>query len=110
MHRKALQERWSLFVPIIRTLIKKEMFVAPGFWGFVALQVLGLLGLAIYSYRKYRLKTKNNNGESSTPKPDTPTKPAHTGRRQSASLLKHGFLTPDGAVGPAMKDHGLNAL
>ena len=142
--------------------------MASVFWGPVALLILGLLGLAVYIYRKYRLKPKNNNGESSSPKPDThqipykisyvpsdrawsgsvsgimalktltykpyecledarygfkivgltpterkkeqPHKTRAHGVKTVASLLKHGFLTSDGADGQVITDHGLNAL
>ena len=138
------------------------------FWGLVALLILGLLGLAVYSYRKYRSKRKNNKGESSSPKPavdqlpykisyvpsdkewsgsvsgvmplktltykqyecledarygfkivgitpterkkEQPHKTRAHGVKTVASLLKHGFLTSDGADGQVITDHGLNAL
>ena len=138
------------------------------FWGLVALLILGLLGLAVYSYRKNRPKRKNNKGESSSPKPaadqlpykisyvpsdkewsgsvsgvmplktltykqyecledarygfkivgitpterkkEQPHKTRAHGVKTVASLLKHGFLTSDGADGQVITDHGLNAL
>ena len=142
--------------------------MASVFWGPVALLILGLLGLAVYIYRKYRLKPKNKNGENFTPKPDTdqipfkisyvpsdrewsgsvsgvmplktltykqyecledarygfkivgitpterkkeqPHKTRAHGVKTVASLLKHGFLTSDGADRHIISDHGLNAL
>ena len=138
------------------------------FWGLVALLILGLLGLAVYSYRKNRPKRKNNKAESSPPKPaadqlpykisyvpsdkewsgsvsgvmplktltykqyecledarygfkivgitpterkkEQPHKTRAHGVKTVASLLKHGFLTSDGADGQVITDHGLNAL
>ena len=138
------------------------------YWGLAAFLVSGLLGLAIYSYRKYRFKPKNTTWESSTRNPDTdqipykisyapsdrawsgsisgimplrtltykqyecledarygfkivgitpterkkeqPHKTRAHGAKTVASLLKHGFLTSDGADGQVITDHGLNAL
>ena len=43
-------------------------------------------------------------------KKEQPHKTRAHGVKPVASLLKHGFLTPDGSNGQVIIDHGLNAL
>ena len=43
-------------------------------------------------------------------KKEQPHKTRAHGVKTVASLLKHGFLTSDGADGQVITDHGLNAL